>query len=478
MRLKKRLFAVAAVVAMTAAVVYGSTREIGALGSLEEQMSWLSEKETIYCWYSDESMSNYINMAAVSFGEQEGVRVIPMLTDDSAYLEAINQASLSPESVPDVYLISNDYLEKAYLAGLASEIRDTEGLCTLDNFPKAALDATSYRGMQVAYPLFYNTSVLIYNDTYIQEWVQQQATKAMGGDMDNTGDSAVVQETPQEPVEGTTVTGDKPIDEEILLQQKIKEYQLRSIPHTIDKVLEIADSYDAPDTVEGIMKWDVTDVFYNYWAVGNYMVVGGDAGDEENYIDINNENVKQCLETYKRLNQFFSIEADTVSYESVVQDFLDGKIVYTIATTDIVEQIQKAREEGAFPYEYAAAEMPDITENLSSRSLSLTNAVVVNGYSTKKELANQFAAYMAGDFADELYSRCGKPAANRHADKDNEILQVFMKEYENSISLPKMMSTGNFWMQAEVLFSQVWNGGNIETLLQDLNEQISGQVSQ
>ncbi|MBQ7933696.1 MAG: sugar ABC transporter substrate-binding protein [Lachnospiraceae bacterium] len=477
MHLKKRLFAVAAVVAMTAAVLYGSTREIGALGSLEEQISWLSEKETIYCWYSDESMSNYINMAAVSFGEQEGVRVIPMLTDDSAYLEAINQASLSPESVPDVFLLSNDYLEKAYLAGLASEIRDTQGLCTLENFPKAALDATSYQGMQVAYPLFYNTSVLIYNDTYIQEWVQQQAAKAMGNSADDTGDSAVMEEH-EVPVQETTANGDKPIDESILLQQKIKEYQLRSIPDTIDTVLEIADSYDAPDTVEGIMKWDVTDIFYNYWAVGNYMVVGGDAGDQKSQIYINNNKVKQCLETYKQLNQFFSIEADRVSYDSVVQDFLDGKIVYTIATTDIIERIRLAREEGSFPYEYGATQMPDISEKLASRSLSLTNAVVVNGYSTKKELANKFAAYMAGDFADELYDRSGKPAANRHADKDNEILQVFMQEYEDSISLPKMMSTGNFWMQAEVLFSQVWNGGNIEVLLQELNDQISCQVSQ
>lgn len=475
MRLRKRFFAVAAVLAMTAAVLYGSTREIGALGSLEDQISWLSEKETIYCWYSDESMSNYINMAAVSFGEQEGVRVIPMLTDDSAYLEAINHASLTPESVPDVYLLSNDYLEKAYLAGLASEIRDTENLCTLDNFPKAALDATNYLGMQVAYPLFYDTSVLIYNDTYIQEWVKQQADKAMGGG-DDTGDSAV--EEPQAPTESTTATGDKPIDASILLQQKIKEYELRSIPVTIDTVLEIADSYDAPDTVEGIMKWDVTDIFYNYWAVGNYMVVGGDAGDEKNRIDINNENVKQCLDIYKQLNQFFSIEAETVSYESVVQDFLDGKIVYTIATTDIVERIREAKEEGAFPYEYGASPMPDVSDKLSSRSLSLTNAVVVNGYSTKKDLANRFAAYMAGDFAHELYARSGKPAAYRHGDKDNEILQVFMKEYEDSISLPKMMSTGNFWMQAEVLFSQVWDGGNIENLLQGLNDQISWQVSQ
>lgn len=457
MQLKKRLFAVAAVVAMTASVVYGSTLEMGSAQSLADQISWLSNKETIYCWYADESMSNYINMAAVSFGEQEGVRVIPMLSTEGAYLEAVNQASMTEENVPDVYIVSNDYLEKAYLAGLASPIQDPEGICNLDNFPQAALDAVSYHGKQLAYPLFYSTCVLVYNDTYIQEWAKQQAEKSLNE---------------------TYVEGEHTIDPVVLLEQRIQEYMLRAKPDTVNTILEIADSYDAPGTVEVIMEWDVSDIFYNYWTVGGYMTIGGDTGDDESQIDISNEKVKACLEVYKSLNQFFSIEADEVSYESVVQDFLDGKTVFTIATADIVEKLRTAQEDGSFPYEFQVAPMPDISDELESRSLSLTNGVVVNGYSTNKELANRFASYLAGEFSDEIYARTGKPSANLHGDAGDEVLQVFMEEYADSISLPKMMNTGNFWLQAEILFSKVWNGGDISALLQELDTQISWQVQQ
>ena len=45
--------------------------------------------------------------------------MIPVLTSDSEYLEAINQETLHSDQIPDIYLLSSDSLEKAYLAGLA-----------------------------------------------------------------------------------------------------------------------------------------------------------------------------------------------------------------------------------------------------------------------------------------------------------------------------------------------------------------------
>ena len=54
---------------------------------------------------------------------------------------------------------------------------------------------------------------------------------------------------------------------------------------------------------------------------------------------------------------------------------------------------------------------------------------------------------------------------------------IFADEYADSVSLPKMLETGNFWMQLEVLFSKVWNGDDVTTLVQQLDETIAGQVS-
>lgn len=408
------------------------------------------DKETIYVWYNDDTMTDYINGAAVLYGDENGVRVIPHLVSESEYLEAVNQASIQNTHVPDLILLANDSLEKAYLAGLASEIEDVMEIVNAGYFPQVALDAVTYQGKQVAYPLYYETSILLYNETYLQEWAMQQAKN--------------------EAQEAETIY------DETTLNNKAAGYMLNAIPHTIDDILSLANTFDPPEAVEGIFKWDVSDIFYNYYFVGNYLTVGGDTGDDKTILDVNNPQTISCLEVYKNLNQFFYIESDTVSYESVIQDFLDGKLVFTIATTDAVKRLAQAKADGSFAYEYGGATIPDPGEELKGRSLSVTGAIAVNGYSENKELANKFAAYLAGEYAGNLYDRSGKCPVNYNVIHEDKLLDVFYQEYENSISLPKIMETSNYWMELEVLFSKVWNGGDITAVLNDLQMQMEAQI--
>lgn len=462
MHLTKRLGAVAAVAVTAAAALWGGILYSAEPGAEDSPLRWFDRKETIYFWYSDDSMTNFVNGAAVAFGEEQNVHVIPRLVAESEYLEAINQATLEEDHAPDVYIVSHDSLEKAYLSGLASQIQDAAGVCNEEHFPAAALSAVSYRGMKVAYPLFFETSALLYNKSYLEEWAAQSALKELLGNGD---------------VEGTPPEGSNGIEvDEGELAAKTAEYAAGAVPATIDDILDIANTFDLPEGVEGILKWDVSDIFYNYWIAGNYIVVGGDAGDSPENIDINNPEAVQCLEVYKALNQYFYIESDTVTYDSVVQDFIDGKIVFTIATTDVVKKLEDAREEGRLSFEYGITRMPWVSQELKSRTMSVTNGVAVNGYSSHKELANRFAAYLTETCADYLYGRTGKIAASLRTDQGNEALQAFKAEYADSLPLPKMMETSNFWMQLEGLFAKVWNGADVTELIQELAAQIAGQL--
>ena len=315
MQLKARIFMLAAVLVMAATLLSGcaSLKELPVPGlqdlvekfaaeEEDENQSWFHNKETIYFWYSDESLTDYINSAAVAFGEREGVRVLPVLNTESEYIEAINEATLHSGQTPDAYLLSNDLLEKAYLAGLAGPVQDPEGLCTEAHFPKAALDAVTYRDKLVAYPMFYETSALVYNRTYLEEWAKQQAEKEL-----------VNGEGEEEETDTGEATDSSGLDEEAVAA-KMLEYLETAVPDTMDDILNIADTFDVPEGVEGVMKWDVSDIFYNYWFVGNYRIVGGDVGDEEENVHIHNQEAIDCLSVYQALNQFFSIESDIVNY--------------------------------------------------------------------------------------------------------------------------------------------------------------------
>lgn len=478
MFLKKRMIATAAVIAMAAAAVYGSTQEMSQTQDTGERLQLFRAKETIYCWYSDEALSGYINAAAVSFGEQNKVRVIPVLTSDSEYLEAVNQETLHSAQIPDIYLLSSDSLEKAYLAGLATKVPDTEGICDTDHFSQAALAAVTYDDKIIGYPVYFDTSALVYNEDYLRTWATQQAEKELSGSSDNdepVGEGEEIIEEDSLPEDQTT---DQVTADEATVNALAEQYFAKALPSTVDDLLNIADTFDAPEGVEGVMKWDVNNIFYNYWIVGNYMIVGGDPGDDRNDININNPETIQCLEVYKALNQFFFIESDTVTYDSVIQDFIDGKTMFTIGTTDVVKRLEDAKADGSLTFNYGIARMPDVSAELQSRSLSVTGAAVINGYSEHKELADRFAAYLSEEYADGLYERSGKMPASIHAaeNADNGALTIFANEYADSVSLPKMLETGNFWMQLEVLFSKVWNGEDVTTLVQQLADNMSQQL--
>ena len=466
MHFRKKLISAGVVAAMAAGLFCGGTLQAGNGETSDDgtglRLPWSADKETIYFWYSDESMTNFLNSAAVSFGEQEDVRVIPVLVSDGEYLEAVNRASVSSEQVPDVYIISNDSLEKACLAGLASQIEDAEGVCNGENFPAAALSAVTYQEKLVGYPLFFETSALVYNDTYLQEWASQIAMKELleEGELDENPEGA----------DGIAV------DEERLSVLR-ETYYSQAVPATVDNILNIAVTFDVPLGVDGVMKWDVSDIFYNYWMVGNYMIVGGDSGDNPDLVSIGNPETIQCLEVYKALNQFFFIESEKVDYTTVIDDFCQGKLVFTIATTDVVKRLEDAKAEGSLNFEYGIAPMPAVSDELQSRSMSVTNAVAVNSYSEPAALANRFAAWLVTECADSLYERTGKVSANLKANADNGALQVFKTEYADSVPLPKMMETGNFWLQLEGLFSKVWNGADVTALVQELDEAISSQIS-
>jgi maltose-binding protein MalE len=152
-------------------------------------------------------------------------------------------------------------------------------------------------------------------------------------------------------------------------------------------------------------------------------------------------------------------------------------MVYTTATSDIIKTLDAAKEEGTFTFDYGLVEIPDLNEELQSKNLSVTNTVVVNGFSDGKEDANKFASYLTSKAADSLYEKTGKiPALAKEACKD-ERTAVFFKEYENSVPAPKMMVTSNLWVQLEVTFTEVWNGAGVSRSLQNLSEMIMSQIN-
>lgn len=428
MAIRKRLLAAAGILAAIGAMAYAAAASRAVPGTTAG--NGLLHRPTLTLWYTDEKLEDYLASVALDYQNSRGVQVIPVLKSGLEYLEEVNRASLEEENAPDIYIVSNDSLEKANLSGLAAEVKDRDGVLTTDFFPQTALDAVSYQGQKMAYPLYFETSALIYNKTYLE-----QAAQELGTDVASL------------------------------------------IPQTIEGIQGFADVYNAPETVESVFRWDVSDFFYNYFFAGNYINVGGSCGDDASRIDIYNLEAVEGLTAYQDLSQFFSIDAETSSYEQVVQDFLSGKLVFTIATTDILERAKAAKADGSFAWEYGVAPLPDIDDSVCTRGISVTNAVAVNGYSKKRDKADAFASWLATEGAAKLYDRTGHVPALQAAASQNAEMAAFWQEYSGTVPMPKLMSTANFWIQMEVACTKIWKGENVSDVLKALSEKIMTQVT-
>lgn len=469
----KKIYSILLVIAMTALAALAGLKGDGT----SDSDGLFHKKDHIVIWYTDDSLSDYLARAALQYYEEKDVRVTPVLVSGLQYLEQINDAQLSGEGAPDLYIISNDTLEKAYLSGLAAEITDPEGLVNNTIYSDAALHAVTYEDKLLGYPLYFETSIFLYNETYLRDMsiktIEAEQNAAEGEAAMEMVEAAESDEELEALVSANAVEAAAGA----VTEEQIREKEAQLVPVTMDGILTFADSYDAPETVEAVFKWDVSDIFYNYFIVGDSISVGGENGDDPAQIDIYNQRAVDCMTLYQQLNQFFSIDTKAVTYDSVLQEFIDGKIVFTVATTDAITKLEAAKQNGTFAYEYAMAPIPQVSDTLTSRSLSVTNAVVINGLSEKDDLANDFASYLIAGQDKDFYSITDKIAPKTNIQYDNPAVYAALEEYAASIPVPKMMQTSNFWAQLEIAFTKIWTGSDVNEILSELDGGIRRQVS-
>ena len=451
--------------------------------------------DTIVIWCTDSALVEYISDAALAFKKDTGTSVQIEVVDGIDYIEKINDASISNKSsiaAPDLYITTHDSLMKAYLSGLAAPVIDRNETIISDHFPTTALNAITCDSKIVAYPLYFETNFFLYNKTYMSKIAENKIQDETGAEaaveeaqeetnQENTENSENTDENSDETMteDGEVFEEDDPMGEEdAAVDQEVLERLATMIPSKISDVITFANNYDAPEAVEAVFKWDVTDIFYNYFFVGQYLEVGGDAGDNNAIFNLYNTSAVDCLKTYQSMNQYFTIDPEKDNYDSILQDFIDGKLVFTVATTDAFAKIEEAQLKGNFDFDYGVAILPDISDILLARGLSVTDVIAINGYSKKKDMADDFAAYLSYDAADTIYTKAGKLGCKRDIPYENMEINNVMTEYQKSMPLPKMIETSNFWLQLEIAFSRVWNGEDPDAVLTELSEQMGGQIEE
>ena len=139
-------------------------------------------------------------------------------------------------------------------------------------------------------------------------------------------------------------------------------------------------------------------------------------------------------------------------------------------------EADKKIEENPFAYEYGITSIGMLNDTLKSKGLSVTKIVSVNGLSENKELAEDFAKFLSVDYSSNLYSRTGKLACNYQKEYQYPQMEDAVRTYENSVSLPKIVETSNYWVLCEMVYTKAWDGEDVNKLLKQLSGQVKKQI--
>ena len=367
-------------------------------------------------WYTDPDIQTYMEETAAEASKSLGVEIQTELVSEVDYMENISEKSMAEEMTgPDLYVAATSQLGKAAQAGLAlpaeqSQIEKTYG--------EKALHAVIYNGNAVAVPFYVETSVLLYNPAYVE-----------------------------------------------------------SAPQTIDEILNYAENFETNETteaVENIFNWNVADIIEDYMFMGGYTDLGGEDGDRKDEVILDLDQINACMAYYQNLNSFFAIDADTITSDAIMQDFLAGKTVYVIANESMLSQADQAIREGKVPEGfYSAAVLPDLTEELISRGLSVTTSVVVNPYSQNQDAAWELVSWITEKGAGSLYENAGKlPACRTLAEAPTPAWETVCEAYDQAAEVPKLMELSDLWLNLELTLADIWRGEDPSEQMQAFSEEL------
>lgn len=340
--------------------------------------------------------------------------VIEYRPENSEYLNTIIEDSYNDRNVADVYMLSDNNIATAYLAGVA--MKNSFDVFTEDNYCKTALNACSYVDRLVAYPLSYDTTFMIYRS----DIVEAENVKTFGN--------------------------------------------LILFSDSIETLGE-----EHPE-VQAIFSSDLNSIFINYGYLGAGFNIGGVVGTETDKMEINTTKAANLADKYIAMVKYFALDTK-VTYQDSFQGFLDGKYVSIIASTTNLAELDDCE------LEYSISEFPNFSNVNKTSPLALTKCVVVNPYAFDTGMAADFARFVTYEAAAYLYEYSGALSARRGITYPNSELANIYASYEKATVKNKLAYGEQVYPLLEIAMHNIVAGNPVEEELKNVEDYMKNQIN-
>ena len=375
---------------------------------------------TINVWYDNKDYESYLNTVASGLKSANNlITVNPVYVEAQDIVDTIYTETVRNNNAPDVYLMSAENNDKAYLLGLMLENDSYKDIYNEQVYGKAAIRSASYKGKLYGYPVSFSMPVMVYNKQYA------------------------------------------------------------STVESYEQLKQIGDNYVVTEENAGVAKvfnFDPSGMFLNYQYIGRYMNIGGDEAEDAASFTIDEQHFKQAVKEYAQLKDTFGIDRQSSTLDECLDEFTQNKLLYTIVSTD---NLKKIDESGV---SYGIIPVPYLSEGLESVPMSVTTLAIVNPYTSNIAVAKTVARAISYDYAEDMQSLSGHTSARADLTKkgknaDNTDYNMLHDIYSDSIVKAKYVGVQNIYTQYEILIHQVWDGKSVDDAYNEFHKGVESYLT-
>lgn len=212
-----------------------------------------------------------------------------------------------------------------------------------------------------------------------------------------------------------------------------------TVPESLQSIIDYSNENEPGEDVEYLLEWDVNDAFYDFPFIGNSVTFEKNETDTMNVI-YDEELYQQDLEYFDTILASFSVDAGQVSEARIIENFLAGRTLSAIIDTDSLYKLE------GHPYELM--KMPDLNETLPAATCAMTDMLIVNDYTGQPDAAAEFAQFVTGTMAGDLYDLSGHFSVIPSG-QPTETERIAFDAYETSVLVPDSKDARDFWVSVQ-----------------------------
>ncbi|MFC5529368.1 sugar ABC transporter substrate-binding protein [Cohnella yongneupensis] len=232
-------------------------------------------------------------------------------------------------------------------------------------------------------------------------------------------------------------------------------------PKTWDEVISFAKGFnDVQNQKYGYM-WEVGNGYWSWGFFGGYgAYVFGKDGTDPNDIGLNTPGGVEAAKFFQSLkNQILPIKAGDIKADIKTSLFNEGKLAMNVSGPWQTKEFQASVKN------LGVMEYPTLPNGKPMMPFSGVKGFMVNAYSKYPIAAKMFAELVSNEASQARnFELFGSLPANKNVAASDKVstdpfASVFLKQFDNSMPMPKIAEMNGYWSTQEAVLSSLWNDG-------------------